>query len=223
MSEEKKDILEKGAIIQRDGESYAIAPHLPAGLITPSQLRKFADVAEKYNAAALKISSSQRLVIVGVKKEDLDNVWNDLEMSPGAAIGMCVRSVRICPGTAFCKRALQDSLSLGLKLDSIYHGSQLPSKLKIGVSGCPNSCSESVMRDIGFIGDSKGFKLYVGGAAGNSPRIGNLLASGLSVEESINITGKIIDYLKKCNSKKRIGKLIDEIGFDKFKEDILNL
>ncbi len=221
--DKKKDILEKGAIVQRDGNLFAIAPHLPGGLVTPENLRKFADVSEKYNASALKISSSQRLVIVGIKEEDLDNVWRDLEMSPGAAVGMCVRSVRICPGTAFCKRAVQDSLNLGLKLDSIYHGMQLPCKLKIGVSGCPNSCSESVVRDIGFVGDSKGFKLYVGGSAGVNPMIGHLIASELSEDESLEITEKIITFIKKTNSKKRIGKLIEEIGIDEFKKEIERL
>ena len=46
---------EKGAIIQRDKETYAIAPHIPCGLVTPEMLRKLADVAEKYKAQAIKI------------------------------------------------------------------------------------------------------------------------------------------------------------------------
>lgn len=219
----KTDILEKGAIIQRDGNTYAIAPHTPAGLISSSQLRKIADVAEKYNAAAIKISSSQRLVIVGLKEQDLDDVWDDLEMTPGAAAGLCVRSIRACPGTAFCKRAQQDSLSLGLELDKLYHGLQLPCKVKIGVSGCLNSCSESAVRDIGFIGDKNGFKLLVGGCASGSPRIGNLIYSNLSIEEALIYNAKIIAFLKKFNSKKRLGKIIEEITIEKFKEEIDNM
>ena len=88
-----KDLLDKGAVIQRDKESYAIAPHLTGGLVTPEQLRKIADVAEKYNAAALKVTGAQRIAIVGIKEEDIDKAWNDLGMKPGAAIGLCVRSV----------------------------------------------------------------------------------------------------------------------------------
>ena len=220
----KKDLLEKGAIIQRDGEYYAIAPHTPAGIISVEQLKKISEVAEKYNIKALKISSAQRLVLVGIKEEDLDNVWKELGMNAGAAIGLCVRSVKICPGTTFCKRALQDSLSLGLKLDSLYHGLQLPCKLKIGVSGCPNSCSESIVKDIGFIGDAKGFKLYVGGCAGNNARIGNLIESGLSIEASQIMVQKIIKLIQELNiPKKRLGKIIDEIGIDNFKEKLNNI
>ena len=220
----KKDLLEKGAIIQRDGENYAIAPHTPAGIITKEQLRKIADVAEKYNISALKISSAQRIVLVGIKEKDLDNVWKDLDMDTGAAIGLCVRSVKTCPGTTFCKKALQDSLSLGLKLNSLYHGLQLPCKLKIGVSGCPNSCSESIIKDIGFIGDAKGFKLYVGGCASNNARLGNLITTGLSIDEAIKMTEKIIKLIQDLNiPKKRLGKIIDEIGFDTFKEKLYSI
>ncbi|MDV0447799.1 Nitrite reductase [NAD(P)H] [Methanosarcinaceae archaeon Ag5] len=216
----KTDILEKGAILQRDGETYAIAPHSPAGLLTPEKLRTIADVAEKYNAAAIKISSSQRIVLVGLKEEDLDNAWTDLGMKPGSAIGICVRSVRVCPGTTFCKRAKQDSMSLGLKLDEKYHSMQLPAKMKIGVSGCLFSCSESAVRDIGFIGDTKGFRCFVGGNASSNPRVGEMIAEGLSEEEALALTEKIINYLKEKNSKKRLGKVIEETGLEEFKKEI---
>ena len=220
MTENKKsDILEKGAIVQRDGETYAIAPHTPAGLLTPEIMRNIADVAEKYKLAAIKISSSQRIVLVGLKEEDIDSAWADLNMKPGSAIGICVRSVRICPGTTFCKRGKQDSVGLGLKLDERYHGLQLPAKLKIGVSGCPFSCAESAVRDIGFVGDTKGFKCYVGGSASAAPRIGDLIADELTEEQALELTDKIIFYLKKKDSKKRIGRLIEEIGLETFKKE----
>ncbi|NSA20212.1 NAD(P)H-nitrite reductase large subunit [Clostridium saccharobutylicum] len=64
----KTDLLEKGAILQRDKETYAIAPHLTAGIVTPDILRNLADVAEKYNAAAIKVTGAQRIAIVGLKK-----------------------------------------------------------------------------------------------------------------------------------------------------------
>ncbi|MCL7414716.1 MAG: NAD(P)/FAD-dependent oxidoreductase, partial [ANME-2 cluster archaeon] len=111
------DIPEKGAIVQRDKETYAIAPHIPGGIMDVSTLRKIADVAEKYHVSAVKITSAQRMAIVGLKAEDLDSVWADLGMGTGAAIGLCVRSVKICPGTTFCKRGQQDSVGVGLKLD----------------------------------------------------------------------------------------------------------
>jgi NAD(P)H-nitrite reductase large subunit len=76
------DLLDKSAVLQRDIETYAILPHMPGGLVTPDALRRIADVAEKYNTQALKLTSAQRLAIVGLKEEDLDNAWRDLDMKP---------------------------------------------------------------------------------------------------------------------------------------------
>ncbi len=214
------DIPEKGSIVQRDKETFAIAPHIPGGIIQPATLRKIADVAEKYGSV-LKLTSAQRIAIVGIRENDIDKVWEELGMKPGAAIGLCVRSIKICPGTTFCKRGQQDSVSIGLKLDEKYHGMQLPFKLKMGVSGCMNSCAESPVKDIGLVGTSKGFRLFAGGSSGVSPRLGDLIAEELSENEALDLVDRIITFYKKTNQKKRLGKIIDEIGLDKFKKEVL--
>jgi NAD(P)H-nitrite reductase large subunit len=216
----KGDLPEKAAILQRDGETYAIAPHIPGGIVYPETLRKIADIAEKYGAAALKITSAQRIAIVGLKEEDLDAAWGELNLKPGAAIGLCVRSVKICPGTTFCKRGKQDAVGLGLKLDEKYHGMQLPSKFKMAVSGCPNSCSEPAIKDIGLMGTAKGFNLSVGGSAGPRPRLGNVVAKDLTEEQALDLVEKIINFYKTYPRQRRIGEVIDEIGLDKFKEEV---
>jgi len=213
--------LDKGAIVQRDYETYAIAPHIPGGLCEPSTLRKIADVAEKYNAKALKLTSAQRIAIVGIAESDIEAAWQDLDMPPGAAIGLCVRSVKICPGTTFCKRGKQDSVKLGMEFDKRYHGMELPSKFKIGVSGCANSCAESWIKDLGFIGMPKGWKVVVGGSAGAAPAIADVLAENLSEDEAMELADKIINYYKNCDTKKRLGRYIKEIGLEEFKKAVL--
>ena len=215
-----KDLPEKAAILQRDKETYGIAPQIPGGIVSPDTLRKIADVAEKYNAAAIKLTSAQRMAIVGLKEDDLDNIWADLDMKPAAAIGLCVRSVKICPGTTFCKRCQQDAVGLGLKLDEIYNGMELPSKLKMGVSGCMNSCSEPAIKDIGIMGTPKGYTLMVGGTAGLKPRLADVVAEELSEDEVLDAVDNIISYYKTHTKKQRLGKMIDEIGLDKFKEEV---
>ena len=195
-------------------------PTCQQGLLYPATLRKIADVAEKYGAAALKMTSAQRIAIVGLKEEDLDNVWADLGIKPGAAIGLCVRSVKICPGTTFCKQAKQDSLGLGLKLDAKYHGMSMPSKLKIGVSGCPNSCAEPAIKDVGIMGTPKGYTLMVGGSAAAMPRLSDVVAKELSEEEVLEAVDKILNYYKNSGTKKRLGKYIDDIGLENFKSQV---
>ncbi|CEN88661.1 NAD(P)/FAD-dependent oxidoreductase [Paraclostridium sordellii] len=212
-----KDLLDKGAVIQRDMKTYAIAPHVPAGLISSGQLRKLADVADKYNAKAIKITAAQRIALVGLEEKDIDSAWQDLGMKPGAAIGLCVRSIKTCPGTTFCKRAFRDSVSIGLKLDDRYHGMNLPNKLKIGVSGCPNSCSDNHTRDIGLMGTPKGWSVFVGGKGGTLPRLGDKLIMGVSDEKVLNLVDEIVKvYASNATGKERLGAYIDRVGFDNF-------
>ena len=209
---------EKGAIIQRDKETYAIAPHIPCGVVTPDMLRKLADAAEKYKAQAMKITSATRIAIVGLKEEDIDGVWKDLGMAPGAAVGLCVRSVRTCPGTTFCKMGQQDALGMGMKLDAKYHGVDLPGKFKMAVSGCHINCAESWVRDLGLFGKPKGWTLVIGGNVGMSPRIAQELAADLSDEEALEMIQRVIAYYKGTATKgERLGKMIDRVGFDQVK------
>ncbi len=213
---------EKGAVLQRDKTTYAIVPHVPLGVVTPEFLRKIADVAEKYNAQALKLTSADRIAMVGLREEDIDKAWKDLGVDPGAAVGACVRSIKVCPGTTFCRLAKQDSLALGAELDKRYHGYALPAKFKIGVSGCVNQCAENCIKDLGFVGKPKGWTATVGGNGGTRPRLAQVLADGLSTEEALEIADKVLNFYKE-NAKKndRLGKLIDRVGFDEFKKAIL--
>jgi len=213
---------DRGVILQRDKQTYAVAPHIPCGVVSGDTLRKLADVAEKYGAAALKITSAARIAIVGIDEKDVDAIWSELGMSPGFAIGLCVRSVKACPGTTFCKRGIQDSLTLGLELNEKYHGLELPGKLKIGVSGCPNQCAETCIKDIGLVGMPKGWKVLVGGNGGAKPRLSKELVKNITTEETIELVEKIIEYYK-TNAKphQRLGAMIEKMDFDQFKSAVL--
>lgn len=214
----KKDILELGAIVQRDRETYAIAPHIPGGITDADTLMKLAEVAKKYQVQAIKVTSAQRIALVGIREDDIESAWNDLGMDKGAAIGMCVRSVKVCPGTTFCKRAKQDSVALGLELDKRYHGHPLPGKFKIGVSGCPNSCAENAVKDLGFMGTKDGYTIMVGGNAAGRPRLAEPILMGKSHEEALEIADRVINlYSTVARKGQRLGTFIDAIGVDLLK------
>lgn len=213
---------EKGVIIQRDKKTYAVAPHIPCGVVSSDTLRKLADVADKYNTAALKITSAARIAIVGIDENDVDAIWAELGMSPGFAVGLCVRSVKACPGTTFCKRGMQDSLSVGLKLDEKYNGLGLPGKLKMGVSGCPNQCAETCIKDIGLVGMKNGWRLLVGGNGGGRPRLSQELTRDLSSEQALELIDKIIEFYKSnARPHQRLGAMIEKMGFEEFKTVVL--
>ncbi len=212
---------EKGAILQRDKETYAIAPHIPCGIVSPDLLRKIADVAEKYEVQAVKITGATRIALVGIKEADIDAVWEDLKLDRGAAVGLCIRSVRTCPGNTYCRIGQQDALGMGLKLDKIYHGMELPGKCKMAVSGCHINCSESWVRDIGLIGKKEGWTMVIGGNVGAEPRIGSELISSLDDAGATLAVEKVVDYYRE-NAKKgeRLGKMIDRVGLAPFKEAV---
>lgn len=216
-------MLPKGANLQkiRDGKkTYAITPSIPAGFIKPDLLRKYADVAEKYGGI-LKLTSAQRIMITGLKGEDIDQIWDELGMNPAIGFANCVRSVKTCPGNIFCKRGKQDSIKLGLELDKLYHKKEMPSRMKLGVAGCPNSCAEIYIKDVGLLGTDKGWDIYVGGSAGAHPRLADKLVADLNYDEALRIVDIIISYYQKNADIERLGPFIDRIGLEKFKTDVL--
>ncbi|MFZ3170576.1 MAG: DUF1858 domain-containing protein [Carboxydocellales bacterium] len=216
-----EESLPKGAIVQRDKKSFAVVPHIPAGIVTPDMLRKIADVAEKYGAAALKLTSGQRIAIVGLKKEEVEQVWAELGMKPGYAVGNFVRNIKVCPGSLFCKRGEQNSVGLGLVLDEQYHGMDLPGKLKMGISGCANNCAEAPVRDIGIVGTKTGWNLLVGGNVGTKPRIGHIIAKSLNEEQVKAAVKKIIEYYKAhANLNERLGELLERVGIAGIKDAV---
>ncbi len=211
---------QKGVILQRDKETYAIAPHIPCGIVTPEMLELFAEVARKYDAAALKITSAARIAIVGIKEEDVDNIWKDLNTAPGHAVGLCVRSVKVCPGKTFCRLAKQDSIEMGMKIDSKYHGMPMPSKMKMAVSGCKIQCGENCIKDLSLYGTAVGWTVLVGGMGGIKPRLAEVLAEDVTTEQAEEIIEKTIDYYKKNSKRARIGFMLDEIGIQTLRDAV---
>ncbi len=139
------------ANIQKDG-TFSVVPRMYGGVTNPEQLRKIADVAEKYNVPLLKVTGGQRIDLLGVEKENLPNVWRDLDMRSGYAYGKTLRTVKTCVGQDFCRFGTQDSISLGIEIEKKYEGLNTPHKVKMAVSACPRNCAESGIKDVGILG-----------------------------------------------------------------------
>jgi NAD(P)H-nitrite reductase large subunit len=212
----------KGAILQRDKETYAIVPRTPVGLVKPEELERIVKVVRKYEIPIIKITSGQRFALVGMKKEDVDDIWKELGMDIGKATELCLHYVQACPGTAVCKYGVQDSLGLGMDIEKFFSGMDLPAKVKIGVSGCPFCCAESFVRDIGLFGKKSGWTFIVGGSSARRPRIGDLMAENLSKEEVIDLTKRNLEYYgDKAKKRERMARFVDRIGIENVKEAIL--
>jgi NAD(P)H-nitrite reductase large subunit len=212
---------EKGVILQRDKETYAIAPHIPCGLVTPEILERFAKIARKY-AVELKITSAARIALLGVKEEDVDAIWEEMGTDQGYPVGLCVRSIKVCPGKSFCRLAKQNSIEMGKKLDLKYHGMPMPSKMKMAVSGCKIQCGENCIKDISLYGTAKGWSVLVGGMGGIKPRLAEVLAEDVSSQQAEEIIADVIIYYKANGKRARIGFMLDKIGIQTLREPVLS-
>ncbi|MCG8685838.1 MAG: NAD(P)/FAD-dependent oxidoreductase [Desulfobacterales bacterium] len=215
---------DRGVIRQRgkDNVRYAVAPHIPCGIVKPDQLRTLADVADKYQVEELKITSAARIAVIGIKEEQVDGVWEDLGMDPGHAVGLCVRSVKVCPGIQYCRLALQDSIEMGMKLDKTYHGMVLPSKMKMGVSGCKVQCAENCIKDISLYGTQKGWTVQIGGNGSARPRLADILVEDLDTQAAEKMVAKMVAYYKEHSKRERVGRMVDRIGLDTIKKALLD-
>jgi len=216
----KKMMLNK---LEKEDKKF-IAPHFQGGVVTAAELRRIADVCEKFPESKIKLTGE--IIIGGIKEEGRNEGLRQMLGLPTASVaGFCIRPVKICAGGYTCNNNLQDSFSLGLKLDEKFSGKKLPFKMIIAIAGCSRCCSEPLVKDVGIVASRRGYSLYVGGAAGGRPRIAMRLADNLSDSEVTDIIERIISvYEKTGKAAERLGRFIERIGFDKFKEStqILN-
>lgn len=213
----------KGAILQRDKKTYAIVPRVPMGILTPEVLEGLARVTRKFSIPLVKITSGQRIALVGIKPEDVDKIWEELGMDIGPAEGLCVHYVQACPGTDTCKFGQGNSIGLGGRLEKSFVGKMdsLPAKTKIAISGCKLNCAESFIRDVGAFATPKGWSVVVGGNSGGRPRIGQVIAENLTEDEAFGLITKCIEYYSENGKhKERMPRFVERVGIEEFKKNV---
>lgn len=203
------------ANIQRDG-TFSVVPRMAGGVTTAKELRRIAEVAEKFAIPLIKVTGGQRIDLLGVRKEDLPEVWADLDMPSGYAYGKSMRTVKTCVGTDFCRYGLGDSTQLGIDIEQRFSGLESPAKMKLAVAGCPRNCSEAMVKDIGLVavGDDR-WEVYIGGAAGASVRKGDILTVVQGREEAMRITAVFMQYYREqARWLERTYDFVPRIGLD---------
>jgi len=213
----------KHANIQKDG-TFSVVPRMWGGITTPDELRAIADAADKYMVPTVKVTGGQRIDLLGVKGEDLPDIWADLNaagMVSGHAYSKGLRTVKTCVGTDHCRFGTQDSTGLGIKLEKELWGSWTPHKLKLAVSGCPRNCAEATCKDIGVICVDSGYQVSIGGAAGMDVKETELLIQVPTEEEAMAVI-KAVTQLYRENAKylDRIYKWMGKVGMDWIKERV---
>jgi nitrite reductase (NADH) large subunit len=213
------------ANIQKDG-TYSVVPRMWGGLTTPAHLRAIADVAEKYAIPTVKVTGGQRIDLLGVKKEQLIDVWRDLNaagMVSGHAYGKSLRTVKTCVGSEWCRFGTQDSTGLGVKIEQMCWGSWTPHKVKLAVSGCPRNCAEATIKDLGVVCVDSGYEIHVGGNGGVKIRATDLLVKVETEEEVLENTGAYLQlYREEARYLERTAHWIERVGLGYVKQRLID-
>jgi NAD(P)H-nitrite reductase large subunit len=168
------------------------------------------------------MTSGQRIAVVGLEEADLDAFWKDVEMNIGWAIGLCVRMVKFCPGTTYCRHGKRDAMGVGMALDKEYHGRFLSAKFKIGVAGCEYACNAPLFKEIGLTGFPEGWNVTAGGTCGAKPRMGDVMDENLNDADAMEMVSRVFRFFESgdWSPKVRLGRIIDKMGLDEFKKAV---
>lgn len=209
------------ANIQKDG-TYSVVPRMWGGVTNPAELRRIADVADKYQIPMVKVTGGQRIDLLGVKKEDLPGVWKDLDMPSGHAYGKSIRTVKTCVGSEFCRFGTQNSTQMGIDLEHALFGMWSPHKVKLAVSGCPRNCAESGIKDVGIIGVDSGWELYIGGNGGIKTEAGEFFVKVRSAEEVMEYSLAFLQlYREEAFYLERTVHYMHRVGLEHIKQAVL--
>ncbi len=204
-------------------KTYAVVPGLNMGLFAPKDLESILQVINKYNVPATKITSAQRLALLGTTEEEMTALQQELKGYIRKTAVNGVHYVQACPGSTWCKYGIGDSLALGKKLEELSMESPLKAKVKVGVSGCRMCCTEPFVRDVGIYPSKKGWVLIFGGNGGSRPRIGDIVAKNLSDEELLVLVKKCLTvYQEEAQPHSHTARFMERFGIEALQERVLN-
>ena len=209
------------ANIQKDG-TYSVIPRMWGGETTANELRKIADAVDKYNIPTVKVTGGQRIDLLGVKKEDLVNVWKDIGMPSGHAYAKALRTVKTCVGSEWCRMGTQDSTQMGKDMERAMWRMYAPHKVKFAVSGCPRNCAEAGIKDVGVIGVDSGWELHIAGNGGTKTEVAQFFTKVKTSDEVLEYTGAFMQlYRLEGWYLERTVHYVNRVGMDYVKKKIL--
>ncbi|WP_333708101.1 nitrite reductase large subunit NirB [Tepidimonas ignava] len=210
------------ANIQKDG-TYSVVPRMWGGETSAAELRRIADVVDKYKIPTVKVTGGQRIDLLGVKKEDLPKVWRDLGMPSGHAYAKALRTVKTCVGSEWCRFGTQDSTQMGKDLERALWRMYAPHKVKLAVSGCPRNCAEAGIKDVGVIGVDSGWEIYVAGNGGIKTEVAQFLVKVRTAQEVLEYAGAFLQlYREEGWYLERTCHYVARVGLDYVKKRILD-
>lgn len=215
---------------QRDAGYSIVQVTLPLGDITADQFRALARVSRKYIKDTVRLTVPQNLVLRWVSNGDLIDLYNDLvdlELGSPGAEGLA--DVLACPGTDSCKLGIASSRGLAAQLRGRLGGDEYEdvSHLSIKISGCPNSCGQHHIADIGFFGSARRhgghvaphFQVVLGGEQAENARSYGLAVGKVPSKKAPELVEKLLEvYRAQAEEKESFAVFVRRLGKERIKE-----
>ena len=212
---------------QRQDGYNVVYVRVERGDIYSEQWQPLADMSREFAGGRVRIDQQQNIVFRWVRTESLYDLYLALDEIGMASSGReTIRDIVTCPGTDSCKLGITSSMglnqALGEKLDTMDISDQGVSKIHIKASGCPNSCGQHHVANIGFHGAvMKGaggqvpaYELFIAGESTDGPvRVGNRVRARVPAKRAPEALEMIIDHYKaNRNEGEEFNAFVDRVG-----------
>jgi ferredoxin-nitrite reductase len=191
ITEEKKDHL--GVHPQKQAGYNYVGLHVPMGRLTADYMFELARLAEVYGNGEIRLTVEQNVIIPYIADANLETFLSEpfletFTINPSTLS----RSVISCTGARYCNFALIETKQRAWKLaQELDQELDIPSRVRLHWTGCPNSCGQAQAGDIGLMGtkvrkDGKaveGAKIFAGGKVGRGAELGTLINQGVACED----------------------------------------
>ncbi len=226
---------------QRQEGYSTVEVKVPQGDLTPAQFRGLAQVMRTLGSGLARTTVWQNMVLRWIPNEHLYGVWKELgELGLGGAGAMEVTDIVSCPGTDSCKLGITSSMGLNRaiesKVEEMNITDPLTRRVLINISGCPNSCGQHHIGNIGFHGAAQkagdrqvpAYKVFVGGQRrpGQQLQLGQLLKTTIPAKRVPVVVERFLTmYEQQRNEGEEFNDFVGRVGASAFTElvDDLNV
>ncbi|WP_373231890.1 nitrite reductase large subunit NirB [Cohnella sp.] len=210
------------AVIPLADGTYSIAPRMHGGLAGSEQLRRIANVIDKYGVPHAKIGASG-FELLGIENEKFKDVVKELEMPIASAGYGHPVTVAACEGLRYDRYALQDSIGMAVALERRLESVQMPAPLSVAVSGSPFHRAGTLAKDVGIVGAPGGWEIHVGGNSIGSLRQGQLLCTEAVDREALEMAASFLQaYREQAYFGETTWEWIERIGLIGIREYLFN-
>ncbi|MCL2661465.1 MAG: nitrite/sulfite reductase, partial [Acidobacteriaceae bacterium] len=212
---------------------------IPNGILTAQQLRVIGGLTRRHARNLADLTTRQNIQLHWLTIESLPEVvdaLNAVGLSPKGACGDVVRNVTGCPLAGVAADELIDASAIAQEIADLLTANpefyNLPRKLKISVTGCPEWCTYPEINDIAFtparLGDEVGFSLRVGGGLSNEPHLAERIDAFVRPDQAVAVAKAVAEIfrdqqgLRESRDKARLKYLFMKEGWtvESFREEL---